>query len=294
MLSAEAISEAVLSSETRLIPTGALTKGALASSQGAKRLDIRPLRGIVSYEPSEFLISARAGTPVADLQAVLREHGQYLPFDPLFVSGGSTIGGSVASGISGPNRLLYGGLRDFVMEVEFVDGLGKLVRGGGKVVKNAAGFDLPKLMVGSYGRLGILTEVTLKVFPAPQAYATLIAESIDPGRSIATVQRLLSKPLPLTALDMDVGGKLYARFAGPADALRNVLARAVEVIGSPCETLNATQDEQQIWEQRSAWIERFLNAAGHGNPPLIPEHTQLICRTCDAHGRKPLRLKHSV
>ena len=255
MLSAEAISQAVLTSETPVLPHGALTKSALAAgSERVTPLDMRPLRGILSYEPSEFLITALAGTPVSELQTTLGEQGQYLPFDPLFVSGGATIGGTVASGVSGPNRLLYGGLRDFVMEVELVDGLGKLVRGGGKVVKNAAGFDLPKLMVGSYGRLGILTEVTLKVFPQPQACATLMAELADLEQCVAAAQRLLAKPLPVAALDMDLNGKLFVRFAGPAPALGNVLTRAAEVIDSPVKHSTRRLTNRNFGDNdRSGW-----------------------------------------
>ena len=136
-------------------------------------LDMSGLRGVVEYEPNEFVFTALAGTPVAEVVAMLAEHGQYLPFDPPFAAAGATLGGAVASGLSGPGRYRYGGVRDFVIGVRFVDGLGQLVRGGGKVVKNAAGFDLPKLMVGSLGRLGALVELSFKVFPKPPAFATL-------------------------------------------------------------------------------------------------------------------------
>jgi FAD/FMN-containing dehydrogenase len=117
-------------------------------------------------------------------------------------------------------------------------------------------------MVGSYGRLGILTEVTLKVFPQPQACATLMAELADLEQCVAAAQRLLAKPLPVAALDMDLNGKLFVRFAGPAPALGNVLTRAAEVIDSPGETLDSAIDESQFWRQRSEWVAEQDAGAG--------------------------------
>src|SRR4029079_6930035 len=109
------------------------------------------------------------------------QRGQYLPFDPKCVEAGATLGGTVASGLSGPGRFRFGGLRDFILGVRFVDGAGRLLRMGGKVVKNAAGFDLPKFFVGSLGRFGVLAEMTFKVFPRPQSARTfmLAAGSLD-------------------------------------------------------------------------------------------------------------------
>ena len=114
---------------------------------------------------SEFTFTALAGTPVREIAAALAERGQYLPFDPMLREAGATLGGTVAAGLSGPGRFRYGGLRDFILGVRFVDGEGRLLRLGGKVVKNAAGFDLPKFFVGSLGRFGVLAEMTFKVFP---------------------------------------------------------------------------------------------------------------------------------
>ena len=123
---------------------------------------------------------------------MLAEHGQYLPFDPPLAAAGATLGGTVAAGLSGPGRYRYGGVRDFVLGVRFVDGMGNLVRGGGKVVKNAAGFDFPKLMVGSLGRLGVLAELSFKVFPQPPAFATLAVSY----HGILTMHRRTSSASP--------------------------------------------------------------------------------------------------
>ena len=183
---------------------GGATKDAMIRRiDGAVQLDTRQLEGIVSYDPSEFLITARAGTTIATMADALAENGQYLPFDPVLTNAGATLGGTIASGISGPDRMLYGSLRDFVMEVELIDGLGRLVRGGGKVVKNSAGFDLPKLMVGSYGRLGVLTEATLKVFPKPPAFVTQRFEFASMASTLAAMQKLQTNPLPISAIELE-------------------------------------------------------------------------------------------
>ena len=127
-----------------LLPFGGATKPALdCGSPEVTRLDMNGFSGVVEYQPEEYTITLLAGTPVREIVSVLRGNGQYLPFTPPFADSGSTIGGAVASGLSGYGRHRYGGIRDFIIGVRFVDGLGDLVRGGGNVVKNAAGFDFP-------------------------------------------------------------------------------------------------------------------------------------------------------
>src|SRR5436305_8658192 len=177
-LAPSSISELVeaVRSTPRLIPTGAGTKSRL-SAVDAARVSRRGLRGIVEYEPSEFTITALAGTPIAEIAEALAKRGQYLPFDPMWQKAGAALGGTVASGLSGPGRFRFGGLRDFILGVRFVDGAGRLLRMGGKVVKNAAGFDLPKFFVGSLGRFGVLAELTFKVFPRPESARTLRLEA---------------------------------------------------------------------------------------------------------------------
>ncbi len=181
-------------------PVGALTKPSLvglAGNSDVTQIDMRGYSGIVSYDSSEFLVSVRAGTTIKELSAALADKGQYLPFDPVFVERGATVGGSIASGISGPCRMLYGSLRDFMMEVALCDSSGREVRGGGKVVKNAAGFDLPKLVVGSYGRMGIITEATLKVFPSPMGWTTIQCHHKSLSSALNSLMALMAMPLPL-------------------------------------------------------------------------------------------------
>lgn len=212
----------------RLLAVGAGTKPRLSDIDVPKLSTIR-LRGISEYDPSEFTFTAAAGTPVRDIAAALAECGQYLPFDPMLVNAGATLGGTVAAGLSGPGRFRFGGLRDFILGVRFVDGAGRLLRMGGKVVKNAAGFDLPKFFVGSLGRFGVLAEMTFKVFPHPPATRTLRLEA----GTLETIAKVLTEAarsrFEFDALDVapDEPGVL-ARLAGPAVAL-GAIAREVFV-----------------------------------------------------------------
>ena len=140
------LAEAVRAQPARARAAAAPSRASPAPGRGHSR-STRALRGIVEYEPEEFTFTALAGTPVArDRARRWREQGQYLPFDPLLAEAGATLGGTVAAGVSGPGRFRYGGVRDFILGVRFVDGLGRLLRMGGKVVKNAAGFDSAQVL----------------------------------------------------------------------------------------------------------------------------------------------------
>ena len=216
----EELAEAVRSAP-RVLAVGAGTKPRL-SAVGAEvaRISTVGMRGIVEYEPSEFTFTALAGTPVKEIAAALAERGQYLPFDPLLVDAGATIGGTVAAGRGGPGRFRFGGLRDFIVGVRFVDGGGRLLRMGGKVVKNAAGFDLPKFLVGSLGRFGALAEVTFKVFPRAVTTRTLRLSAGDAAAMTAMFTEAAVQRWELDALEAAPGeGAVYARLAGPAAAL---------------------------------------------------------------------------
>lgn len=200
-------------SAPRVIAVGAETKPRL-SAVDAVKISTRQLSGITEYDPSEFTFTALAGTPVKEIIAALAEKGQYLPFDPMLVDTGSTIGGVVASGLSGSGRFRYGGVRDFILGVRFVDGLGRLLRLGGKVVKNAAGFDVPKFLVGSLGRFGVIGEVTFKVFPRPESMLTL-----QMPFSAEKLSQLANSRFEIDALDVPPGGEsMLVRLAGPAKA----------------------------------------------------------------------------
>ena len=188
----------------RILARGRGTKPPLSTPpDGVVALDVSGLSGIIEYEPGEFTFTALAGTPIAEIAAALAEHGQFLPFDPPLVEAGATLGGTVAAGLSGPGRYRYGGVRDFILGVRYVDGAGEVVRTGGKVVKNAAGFDISKLMVGSLGALGVLVELTFKVFPKPEAYATLRVPHPTLDDALATLHRLTGSQMDFFAIDLE-------------------------------------------------------------------------------------------
>ena len=223
----EELAEAVQSAP-RVLAVGAGTKPRLSAvASEVVKISTVKLSGIVEYEPSEFTFTALAGTPVKDIAAALAERGQYLPFDPLLVDAGATIGGTVAAGLGGPGRFRFGGLRDFIVGVRFVDGAGRLMRMGGKVVKNAAGFDLPKFFVGSLGRFGALAEVTFKVFPRAVTTRTLRLGAVDTAAMTTIFTAAAGQRWELDALEaLPIVGAVYARLAGPAAAL-DVLAAEI-------------------------------------------------------------------
>lgn len=167
-------------------------------------LDTRDLTGILSYEPSELVVTVAAGTPLAELEAVLAEKGQCLPFEPPHFSwshagpSSATVGGMVACGLSGPARASVGGVRDYVLGLKLINGLGQHLTFGGQVMKNVAGYDVSRLMAGALGTLGLITEVSLKVLPVAPAEATLVFE-LGQAAALAQLHRWGAQPLPLNA-----------------------------------------------------------------------------------------------
>ena len=162
-------------------------------------LDTSSHRGIVNYEPSELVVTVRAGTPLAELEAALAEQGQGLAFEPpRFGTLSGTCGGMVAAGLSGPARASVGGVRDYVLGVQMVNGRGEALTFGGQVMKNVAGYDVSRLMVGAMGTLGLLTELSLKVLPVAPAEATLVFQ-LDQAAALAQLHRWGAQPLPLNA-----------------------------------------------------------------------------------------------
>jgi glycolate oxidase FAD binding subunit len=164
-------------------------------------LDTRPLQGIVSYEPSELVITVRAGTPLAEVEEVLAERGQVLPFEPPhFAASGAmaTVGGMVACGLNGPARASVGAVRDYVLGLVLLNGKAELLTFGGQVMKNVAGYDVSRLMAGAMGTLGLITEVSLKVLPRAVAENTLVFE-LDETRALAQLNQWGALPLPVNA-----------------------------------------------------------------------------------------------
>ncbi|MGD9951963.1 MAG: glycolate oxidase subunit GlcE [Burkholderiales bacterium] len=181
-------------------------------------LDVRAHAGIVEYEPTELVVTARGGTPLAELERALAERGQMLPFEPPHFGPGATLGGCVAAGLSGPRRAAGGAARDFVLGARLMDGRGRELAFGGRVMKNVAGYDVSRLLAGSLGVLGLILEVSLKVLPRPGAEATLRLE-LPQARAIEQLNRWAGTPLPISA-SVWRDDELTLRLSGAESAVR--------------------------------------------------------------------------
>ena len=221
--------------------------------------DTTALNGIISYEPTELVVTALAGTPLAELEALLLAQGQCLPFEPPHFSPNATVGGMVASGLSGPARASVGAVRDFVLGVKLINGKGEHLTFGGQVMKNVAGYDVSRLMVGAMGTLGLLTEVSLKVLPFAPLEATLKFEMSQAG-ALAQLNIGGGQPLPLNAscwLDEKGVGTLYLRLRGAVAAVESACAK----LGG--ERINQTQaaaDWQRCRDQQLPWFNERTDA----------------------------------
>lgn len=266
-MNAAHVQEAVKTAE-RLRVQGGGSKPALSRGAG---LELPELSGVSEYNPNEYTFTALSGTPLSEVNDLLAAEGQYLPFDPPFADAGATLGGTVAAGLSGPGRFRYGGVRDFLLGVTFVDGSGELLFGGGKVVKNAAGFDLPKLMVGSLGRFGVLIELTFKVFPHPESYATLELTTSDFAHADTLMQRLALSGFEAVALELYPPTRLLVRFGGLTEALPGRLERIQTFLGRAGEILTG-DTETELWREANtfSWV-----PAGHALVKVVHSPRQV-------------------
>ncbi len=233
-------------SAPRVLAIGARTKPRLSAvADDVTLISTLGLSGITEYQPDEFTFTALAGTPLREIAATLAARGQYLPFDPYLVEAGATLGGTLAAGLSGPGRFRFGGLRDFILGVRFVDGTGRLLRLGGKVVKNAAGFDIPKFFVGSLGRFGVFGELTFKVFPRPASTLTLRLPVADATAATTLMTTAAGARWEIDALDLlPTADAVALRLAGPESALQIL---AAEILARfPGEILSASSAET-LW-----------------------------------------------
>ncbi len=180
-------------------------------------LDVTGHRGVLNYEPTELMLTARAGTPLAELEALLADNGQMLAFEPPRFDGAATLGGALAAGLSGPRRPFAGALRDHVLGVRIVDGNGTVGRFGGEVIKNVAGYDVSRLSVGALGTLGVVLEISIKVLPRPETERTVC---LDMGPEVLhdRVEEALRNGAPITAAAHD-GARAWIRLAGAASAV---------------------------------------------------------------------------
>ncbi|WP_420476799.1 glycolate oxidase subunit GlcE [Noviherbaspirillum sp. ST9] len=261
--------------KTPLRILGGGTKDWYGQSLQGEILHTRAYTGIVAYEPTELVIVARAGTPLSEIEAALDERNQMLAFEPPRFGAASTIGGVVAAGLSGPRRQAVGAARDFVLGATLVDGKGDVLRFGGQVMKNVAGYDVSRLLAGSMGTLGLIVDVSLKVLPKPFIETTLRFE-LGQKEAIERLNTWGGQPLPISASAWH-GGTLIVRLSGAVAAVK----AAVQKMGGEEDTQAAA-----FWNELRDHGNAFLgDAEGPAlwrvsvppvAPPLDLEGDQLI------------------
>ncbi|WP_394778629.1 glycolate oxidase subunit GlcE [Undibacterium sp.] len=205
-------------SKTALRIRGGGTKDWYGQAPSGELLDTRAYTGIIAYDPTELVITARCGTPLAKIEAALAEQNQMLAFEPPHFGEAATIGGVVAAGLSGPRRQAAGSVRDFVLGASLLDGKGELLHFGGQVMKNVAGYDVSRLLTGSLGSLGLITEVSLKVLPRPFAETTLVF-ALSEADALMRLNQWGGQALPISASAWHVG-RLMLRLSGAEAAVR--------------------------------------------------------------------------
>jgi glycolate oxidase FAD binding subunit len=207
-------------------------------------LDTRGYAGIIDYEPTELVVTARCGTSLAELEHTLQVKGQFLPFEPPHFGPGATLGGCVASGLSGPGRASAGALRDYLLGTKLIDGRGDLLSFGGQVMKNVAGYDVSRLLAGSLGTLGLIAEASIKVLPRPPAEATLRLKMSE-EQALDSMNRWAGQPLPLSASAWH-DGELALRLSG---SQAGVTAAAAKIGGDVVPQAQAVPFWQGVREQ---------------------------------------------
>jgi glycolate oxidase FAD binding subunit len=237
-----ALSEKISSAASQKRPLrirGGGSKDFYGNACEGELLDTRTHAGVVSYEPTELVVTARCGTLLSDLNEILMKEGQILAFEPPSFGPGATLGGCVAAGLSGPRRATAGALRDFVLGVKILDGRGRPLSFGGQVMKNVAGYDVSRLLAGSLGTLGVILEVSLKVLPKPPAERTL-RMALPQAKALETMNRWAGQPLPISATAWREG-QLHLRLSGAERAL----SAAAEKLGG--ESV-AAAEAVRFWE----------------------------------------------
>ena len=233
---------------------GSGSKRFLGRESKGDPLDVTHHSGIVSYEPKELVVTARCGTPLAELEMTLAEQGQMLPFEPPHLGPAATLGGAIATGLSGPRRPYTGAVRDFVLGIRLLNGSGEIQRFGGEVMKNVAGYDISRLMTGAMGTLGVILDGSLKVVPMPAWEITLVQETTVED-AIRMMNTWAGQPLPLSGACYD-GELLHLRLSGARSAVE---ASCHQMGGDPIE------DGGQYWTQLREQQHRFFS---QGSDPL--------------------------
>lgn len=266
--------QAALEARQALRIVGGDSKPLLGRGVDGEAFEVGGHRGVVDYQPKELVITARCGTRLDELDETLAEAGQMLPFEPPRLGPGATIGGTLACGLSGPARPYLGAARDLVLGTRVLTGRAQLLRFGGEVMKNVAGYDVSRLMSGAYGTLGVVLEVSLKVLPRPERVETRVLD-LSAGSAVEAMSRWAGKPLPITATCHD-GESLFVRLGGGVQGVR----AAAGIIGG--ELLRS--------ERADAFWRDEIREQGHaffaGDEPLwrlsVPPHAPVD----DAHGRQ--------
>jgi glycolate oxidase FAD binding subunit len=214
---------AATASRTPLRIVGGDTKRFYGRAVAGEPLELATHRGVLHYDPAELVVTARAGTRLADLGELLRRHGQRLPFEPPAFGEAATLGGTVAAGLAGPARCARGPVRDYVLGVRLLTGDGRVLRFGGEVMKNVAGYDVARLVAGSLGVLGVLLDVSLKVLPMASGTRTL-RRAVDASTAASDLVAAVQRGVPITASHWH-GGQLHLRLEGSEGALDELVAR---------------------------------------------------------------------
>ncbi len=255
------------------------TKDFYGNSPHGELLDPRIATGVVAYDPSELVVTARAGTPLAEIEALLDSHGQMLAFEPPHFGSGATLGGCVAAGLGGP-RCVFGGaargaVRDTLLGARLIDGRARLLRFGGTVIKNVAGYDVSRVLAGSLGILGVIVELSLKVVPQPRCEATLRFEC-DEVSALGLMNDWSRMPVPLSASTWS-GGELTVRLSGSDAAVATARAR---LGGEALDARSADRFWSQLREQDATFfsgdaplwrlsVPTIAGPIGDGEPQLI-------------------------
>ena len=252
--------KAAAAARTPLRIRGGGTKDFYGQSLNGDVLDTTALSGVTSYEPSELVVTALAGTPLAELEALLATQGQCLPFEPPHFGSGSTVGGMVASGLSGPARASAGAVRDFILGVSMINGRGEALTFGGQVMKNVAGYDVSRLMAGSLGTLGVITEVSIKVLPVAPLEATLRFDCSQ-VQALQWLHGWGGQPLPLNAScwlheEGSDTGTLYLRLRGAVAAVKAACQTLGQLPGASVEVGDEIAgDWQACRNQQLPWFQ---------------------------------------
>lgn len=249
---------------TPLAIHGSGSKPFLTGCASGTALDVTAHRGIVNYEPTELVITARAGTPLSAIETALAENNQMLGFEPPYFSVSATLGGTIACNLSGPRRPYAGSARDFVLGMRIINGQGEILNFGGQVMKNVAGYDISRLMTGSRGSLGVILEVSLKVLPKPAQELTLTFE-MSAHEAIQKMNQWAGQALPLSAAAYS-GETLYLRLSGSATGVQAAHAKLGGVIAKNVNFWIELREQRLLFFEEETPLWRLSVPAA--TPPL--------------------------